>query len=133
MSQTGERRQKSSQARLARFARVRLFATYSLPMSLLILKFHSHDHQTDNLLRESRHDNSKPIIIASSATTTLSNIYSSHGQLYPTFILHSSYIIFTDHTTFHSHDHRTDNLLKESRHDNSRQITIASQVIISLS
>ena len=88
VSQTGERRQKSSQARLARFARVRLFATYSLPMSLLILKFHSHDHQTDNLLRESRHDNSKPIIIASSATTTLSNIYSSHGQLYPTFILH---------------------------------------------
>ena len=99
-------------------------------MSLLILKFHSHDHQTDKLLRESRHDNSKPIIIASSATTTLSNIYSSHGQLYPTFILHSSYIIFTDHTTFHSHDHRTDNLLKESRHDNSRHITIASLVII---
>ena len=99
-------------------------------MSLLILKFHSHDHQTDNVLRESRHDNSKPIIIASSATTTLSNIYSSHGQLYPTFILHSSYIIFTDHTKFHSHDHRTDNLLKESRHDNSRHITIASLVII---
>ena len=34
--------------------------------------FHGHDHQTDNLLRESRHDNSKPIIIASLASTTLS-------------------------------------------------------------
>ena len=34
--------------------------------------FHSHDHRTDNLLRESGHDNSKPIIIASLATTALS-------------------------------------------------------------
>ena len=31
---------------------------------------------------------------------------------------------FTGHT-FHSHDHQTD-LLKESRYDNRRQITIAS-------
>ena len=32
----------------------------------------------------------------------------------------------TGHTTFHNHDRQTDTLLRESRHDNSRQITIAS-------
>ena len=31
--------------------------------------FQSHDHQADNLLRESRHDNGKQIITASLATT----------------------------------------------------------------
>ena len=91
-------------------------------MSLLILKFHNHDHQTDNLLRESRHDNSKPIIIYPTFILYMDN---SIQHLF--FILHT---FFTDHTTFHSHDHRTDNLLKESRHDNSRHITIASLVII---
>ena len=34
--------------------------------------FHSHDHRTDNLLKESRHDNSRQITIASLATTILS-------------------------------------------------------------
>ena len=33
---------------------------------------------------------------------------------------------YLDEVTFHSHDHQTDNLLKESRHDNNRQITIVS-------
>ena len=83
--------------------------------------FHSHDHHTDNLRKESCHDNSKQITIAILATTIQSkqSRHYNNGQI--TF--------FSGHTTFHSHDHQTDNLLKESRHDNSRQITIASLAI----
>ena len=72
--------------------------------------------QTTCCVRESRHDNSKPIIIASLATTTLSKQFRHDNNRQMT--------LYSGHT-FHSHDHQTD-LLKESRHDNRRQITIAS-------
>ena len=78
--------------------------------------FHSHDHRTDNLLKESRHDNSRHITIASLVIIIPLLRHDNNKQI--TF--------FSGHTTFHSHDHQTDTLLRESCHDNSRQITIAS-------
>ena len=80
--------------------------------------FHSHDHQTDNSLKESRHGNSRQTMIASLATTIFSRKPCPDSNKQVTFYL--------DEVTFHSHDHQTDNLLKESRHDNNRQITIVS-------
>ena len=79
--------------------------------------FHSHDHQTDNSLQESRHDHSRQTTIASLATTIFSRQPRPDSNKQVTF--------YPDEVTFHSHDHQTDNLLKESRHDN-RQITIVS-------
>lgn len=67
--------------------------------------FHSHDHQTDNLLRESGHDNSKQIITTSLATTILSKQFCHYNCRQITF--------YGGHTTFHSHDHQTDDLLRE--------------------
>ena len=76
--------------------------------------FHSHDHRTDNLLKESRHDNSRHITIASLVIIIPQLRHDNNKQI--TF--------FTDHSAFHSHDHQTDTLLRESRHDNSRQMAI---------
>ena len=66
--------------------------------------FHSHDHQTENLLKESRHGNSRQITIALLAITILSKQFCHDNNKQITF--------FTGHTTFHSHDHQTDNLPK---------------------
>ena len=89
--------------------------------------FHSHDHRTDNLLKESRHDNSRQITVASQVII-LSKQFRFDNNKYIAF--------FTGHTTFHSHDHQTDTLLRESRHDNNRHIrhiTVASLAIAILS
>ena len=84
--------------------------------------FHSHDHQTHNSLKESRHDSRRQTTIASLATTIFSRQSRPDSNKQVTF--------YPDEVTFHSHDHQTDNLLKESRHDNNRQITIVSLAIM---
>ena len=86
--------------------------------------FHSHDHQTDNSLKESHHDNSRQARLASLAITTLFQQFRHDNNKQIAF--------FIGHTTFHSHNHQTDNSLKESHHDNSRQPTLASLVITTL-
>ena len=80
--------------------------------------FHSHDHQTDNSLKESHHDTSRQTTIASLAITIFSRQPCPDSNKQVTF--------YPGEVTFHSHDHQTDNLLKESRHDSNRQITIVS-------
>ena len=81
----------------------------------------SHDHQTGHSLIESHHDNSRQATLASLAITTLFQQF-RHDK-------NKQIAFFIGPTTFHSHDHQTDISLKESRHDNSRQTTIASLAI----
>ena len=80
--------------------------------------FHSHDHQTDNSLKESCHENSRQATLASLAITIFSRQPRPGSNKQATFYLGK--------ITFNSHDHQTDNLLKESHHDNSRKITVIS-------
>ena len=62
------------------------------------------------------------------------NCFTGHDNSMQTILSwQANYIILRGHTTFHHHDHKTDNLLKESRHDKSRQIIIVSLAITILS
>ena len=98
---------------------------------------HSHDHQTDHSLKESHHDNSRQATLASLAiqhfTVTIikqTTHWKNHVMTYSrqTMIASLAITIFSRQphpdsnkqvtfylveVTFHSHDHQTDNLLKE--------------------
>ena len=85
---------------------------------------HNRDHQTYHSLKESHHDNSRQATLASLAITALFKQFRHDNNKQIAF--------FVVHTTFHSHDYQTDNSLKESHHENSRQARLASLAITTL-